>query len=424
MKAIIKPGFLHGTIRVPASKSMMQRACAAALLHKGITVIRNSGFSDDEQAAMEIIQQLGATLLSKNQKEIVVQSQGVSPKSSIIHCGESGLAARLFIPIAALSNHEIRVEGSGSLLQRPMQEFVSVLPQLCVQLKHQNNCLPFELKGPMQPKEIKVDGSMSSQFLSGLLFAFSFAASEDVTIKVHSLKSKPYIDLTLQILELFGKKIPHNNYETFHINPSNFIAKEKIEIDIEADWSSASCWLVGAIINGNISVENLNEQSLQADKNILSAIEAATEKSINSLNKLSLQPLSYFRFDATDCPDLFPILAVMAGCAKGTSSIKGLHRLTHKESNRKNVIIEMLQHLGVQSEVVDDSLEIHGRRFFEGATINAYNDHRIVMAASIAALKAKSSITILGAEAVSKSYPNFFQHLVSLGVECTLSSDA
>jgi 3-phosphoshikimate 1-carboxyvinyltransferase len=422
MKAIIKPAFINGTIRIPASKSIMQRACAAALLHKGITTIHNPGFSDDEHAVLQIIQQLGATILSKTEQEIVIKSRGFFPKSNNIYCGESGLAARLFIPIAALSKETICIDGNGSLLQRPMQEFIAVLPQLGVSVQHQDNYLPFNIKGPLQLKEIEVDGSMSSQFLTGLLFAYSFAATKHMTIKVQSLKSRPYIDLTLQMLQYFGKEIIHDNYETFYIKPSDFIPKEAVEIHVESDWSSTAFWLVGAAINGNISVENLIEQSLQADKNILNAIEAAIGNPIRSLKYFSQQPLIAFQFDATNCPDLFPILSVMAGCAKGTSTIKGVHRLIHKESNRRNSIIEMLQQLGVHSFVVDDCLAIEGRESFESATIQAYNDHRIVMAAAIAALKASAPITILGAEAVSKSYPNFFQHLASLGIECDLSS--
>jgi 3-phosphoshikimate 1-carboxyvinyltransferase len=401
---------------------MMQRACAAALLHNGITVIRNYGHSDDEHAALKMMQQLGATILSQNDREIIVSSKGISPKTNTIHCGESGLAARLFIPIASLSDKEIRVEGKGSLLQRPMNEFIKVLPQLGVQLEHQNSCLPFELKGPLQPKEIVVDGNMSSQFLSGLLFAFAFAAQEKTCIKVKDLKSKPYIDLTLQLLQIFGKEISHNNYHEFIINPTNLSKKETIEIDIEADWSSASFWLVGAVMNGNISIENLNYNSHQADRNILKAIEMATGKATTALHIFSKQTLHAFQFDATDCPDLFPVLAVLAGASEGTSSIKGLHRLTHKESNRKHSIMELLQQLGVEHSVDDDTLYISGRSSFEGATIHSHNDHRIVMAAAIAACKANAPIIINDAEAVSKSYPDFFAHLSSLGVECDLSS--
>ncbi len=422
MKAIIKPGYLSGSLQVPASKSIMQRACAAALLHSGTTTIRNPGFSDDEMAALNVIQQLGATIISKTEVEIIVHSKGIIPITNSIHCGESGLAARLFIPLAALSNQTVEVTGIGSLLQRPMHEFIKTLPQLGVQIQHQNECLPILIKGPLVAQNIVVDGNMSSQFLSGLLFAFAFAAKGKITIKAEGLKSKPYIDLTLQMLQLFGKEISHNNYETFYINPTIIQNKDEVELFIEADWSSAAFWIVGATMNGDVSLGNLNINSLQADKSILSAIETATRKIDFSLAQTKQQQLFSFDFDATDCPDLFPILSVLAASANGISTIKGLHRLVHKESNRQHSITEMLQKLGVVYEIIEDSLMITGKDTFEGATIFSYNDHRIVMAAAIAALKSNAPITILGAEAVSKSYPDFFKHLASLGIECDLSS--
>ena len=220
MQAIIKPGKIRGEATIPPSKSMMQRACAAALLHRGTTIIRNAGTSDDDKAALRVIQQLGAKVHTLANNELEIISHGVQPVSDKIDCGESGLCARLFSPIAAVSHLPVLISGNGSLLERPMEAFKSIFEQVHVALPDFNARIPFTVKGPMQIHDIEIDGSMSSQFLSGLLFAFAFTTHEPVTIKVNELKSVPYIDLTLSVLQKFGKQVTHDNYSIFYVKPS------------------------------------------------------------------------------------------------------------------------------------------------------------------------------------------------------------
>src|SRR3569833_559946 len=186
MQAIVTPSQIKGTITAPASKSAMQRACAAALIKKGKTVLKNPGISADDKAALDIIQQLGATVRHVSDTAII-ESNGVKPVSNNIHCGESGLSVRMFTSIAALSSESITINGSGSLIKRPLAFFNEVLPQLDVQCDSINGCLPLEGKGPLQPKNIMVDGSLSSQFLTGVLMAYAGADASDVTIIVTSL---------------------------------------------------------------------------------------------------------------------------------------------------------------------------------------------------------------------------------------------
>lgn len=401
---------------------MTQRVYAAALLHTGVTTIHYPGHSDDELTALNIIQQLGAEILSKTPGKIIVKSNGIDPVHTSIDCVESGLASRLFIPIAAMHNKQIEIFGSGSLLTRTMAEFGEVLPKLGVKLEGFNGYLPFKLKGPLQPENISIDGSVSSQFLSGLLFALAYSVKHPVTIEVTNLKSKPYVDLTLDILNKFGKKIEQHNYQYFQVDPSEFEERHEVEITIEPDWSSAACWLVGGATNGEITLSGLRQNSLQADKEILDVLSmAGADMQISDDDiKIASNQLGEFDFDATDCPDLFPILSVLAGKCYGESYIKGIHRLWHKESNRIESITEMLHQFGIPYSIEDDTLCIRGKMRFEYATIDSYNDHRIVMAAAIAALLAKGPVTILGAEAVNKSYPDFFKDLISLGVNCIL----
>ncbi len=402
MQAIISPGHMSGVVTIPPAKSMMQRACAAALLHRGTTVITNPGYSDDDKAALSIIQQLGAEVYETVDNTIEIVGSGLRPKSEVIHCGESGLSARLFIPIAALSHSDITVTGTGSLLHRPMKEYLQVLPKLGVSVLETNDGLPMVVRGPLQPGNIEIDGSASSQFLTGLLTVYAFTATEPVQILVNDLVSKPYIDLTLQTLRSFGKNIINKDYREFIINPKQLAQVDEVNIHIEGDWSAGANFIVAQAMGADVYIKGLNENSVQADATITRVVN-------------SNMP---FEFDATHSPDLFPILSVYAGYCAGRSEIKGLHRLVHKESNRIESIKTMLENLGISFSIADDTLIVQGGKTFKSCTVDAHNDHRIVMAAAIAALQAKGPITINGAEAVSKSYPAFFEDLLSLGVGC------
>ncbi len=419
----VSPAHISGSVTPPPSKSMMQRVCAAALLHRYTTTIINPGYSNDDLAALSITEQLGATPRENDDGSITITGTNIYPVTGQVLCGESGLSARLFTPIAALSAELVTITGEGSLLQRPMLEFGQFLPQLGVALTDYNGFLPLTLKGPLKPADIQLDGSSSSQYLTGLLFASAFAAQQPVTITAHDLQSQPYIDLTLQVLETFGKPIRNKGYREFIIDPKNFTVVGDVSIAIETDWSSAAAWVVAGAIGGNIVINRLNENSTQADKDILSVLVQCGVPhrwEDDALHIRSAQNLQPFFFDASHCPDLFPVLSILAACCDGSSKIKGLSRLTHKESNRADSIAEMLVRLGVHFRITDDSLEIAGKRVLNSTTIYSHNDHRIAMAAAIAASRTEHGITIEGAEAVSKSYPRFFDDLKSLQIGAAL----
>ena len=194
----------------------MQRACAAALLTKGVSIIKNPGHSNDDKAALEVIKVLGATIEWLQETSLKIVSKGVNPINDVVNCGESGLGIRMFAPIIALSSKNITIRGERSLLIRPMDFFDQVLPELNVRINSNNGRLPLKLQGPLVPKTIGIDGSLSSQFLTGLLMAYAASDAKDVTIRVNNLKSRPYIDLTLQVMKAFGLKLPENrNYEEF-----------------------------------------------------------------------------------------------------------------------------------------------------------------------------------------------------------------
>ncbi len=415
---IIHPSILNGTVKAPPSKSSMQRACAAALLRKGVSILHNIGLSEDEKAAISIIQMLGADVqLSSHSMKVV--SEGVKPFSNQLHCKESGLCVRMFTPIAALSFDEIIVTGAGSLLSRPMSFFGDIFPQLQIDIVSNRGKLPITLKGPLTPKNIKIDGSMSSQFLTGLLMAYAVCdLAHEVHISVDDLKSKPYIDLTLAILKKFSLNVPfHHNYETFIFQPySHNSFSETIEYTVEGDWSGASFLLVAGAIAGNASVLGLDKDSVQADKSIIKALQMAGAILDVQKNKIDVtsSKLKAFDFDATDCPDLFPPLVALAANCVGATTIKGVHRLLHKESNRALTLQQEFEKMGVQIFLEDDSMKIIGSNML-GAKINSHGDHRIAMACSVAALRAGTSTFIDSPNVVNKSYPDFFTHLQQLG---------
>jgi 3-phosphoshikimate 1-carboxyvinyltransferase len=440
MKITIQPSQLKGNIRAPASKSSMQRACAAALLTKGTTNIYNPGHSNDDKAALAIIQKLGAEVKQVSGVLSVV-SEGfpfTSHHSPLtIDCGESGLSIRMFTPLVALSDNEITIKGSGSLLTRPMDFFDEILPKLNVKIKSQNGKLPLVIQGPLRPANIEVDGSLSSQFLTGLLLAYAASpspskggvpedsANQSVSIKVRNLKSKPYIDLTLDVMKRFGFKVPENrNYEEFVFNSGATHHSPLITHDytVEGDWSGGAFLLVAGAIAGSITVRGLDLMSTQADKAIVDALMSANAGIAMEAKGIKIRSgeMNGFVFDATDCPDLFPPLVALAAYCKGRTTIKGVSRLIHKESNRALTLQDEFDKMGVLVKLERDEMLIQGNGVVKGADVHSHHDHRIAMACAVAGLKATSEMVIEEAQAVNKSYPDFYSDLRSLGASVSL----
>ena len=418
MKVIIQPSRISGIIEAPASKSSMQRACAAALIRKGETILHQPGNSNDDKAALEIIANLGAEI-SFEQQSIIIKSNGVQPITNELNAFESGLSVRMFTFIAALSNQLIHINGVGTLLNRPMHFFEEILPQLSVIVESNNGKLPFKIKGPLKPENIVMDASMSSQYLTGLLMAYSVAEiSSPKTIQVTNLNSKPYIDLTLEVMKAFKLNVPINhNYQTFEFQPKQNDNNDTIHYVVEGDWSNAAFLLVAGALNGSLTVTGLSRNSMQADKQIIEVLQlCGTELNIsNNQIEIRSSSLQSFQFDATDCPDLFPPIVALASYCGGTSIIKGVNRLRHKESNRGLTLQEEFGKMGIEIVLEGDLMKIKGGKP-SGAVIDSHNDHRIAMACSIAALGASSNTVIEKAQSVNKSYPAFYEDLIKLGV--------
>jgi 3-phosphoshikimate 1-carboxyvinyltransferase len=422
MRVIIYPSMIKGTIKAPTSKSSMQRACAAALVIRGETIIKNPGHSNDDMAALRVIRVLGATIENLNDGSLRITGNGVNPAGDTIDCGESGLGLRMFTPIIALCPKRMRIEGRGSLLNRPVDFFDKVLPLLGVEVISNNGKLPLVVKGPLQPKEIEIDGSLSSQFLTGLLMAYAASGAENLSIRVKNLTSRPYIDLTLQVMKRFGWKLENRNYEDFYfpdrpqIIPSAGEGR-RVNYTVEGDWSGAAFLMVAAAIAGNILIKGLDMESAQADKAILQALISSGARPNFRTEGIEIAEadLKAFEFDATDCPDLFPPLVSLAAYCEGISVIGGIHRLAHKESNRALTLQEEFGKIGVSIELKDDQMIIKGGKGVKGGLVNSRHDHRIAMACSVAGLKADSEVIIEEAEAVEKSYPGFYEDLLLAG---------
>jgi len=338
--------------------------------------------------------------------------------------GELGLSIRMFTPIAALSDSSIPMNGRGSLLKRPLLFFESVLPELGVSVSTTGGHVPIRVKGPLDPKDIRIDGSLSSQFLTGLLIACAKKTSRQVTVEVSGLVSRPYIDLTIKMMGTFGYRVRNEEYRRFIIDP-------KVEIDpvihytVEGDWSSAAFMLVAAAIKGSVVIKGLDPHSAQADKAILELLkQAGIPVSVSDeeivVSKTNSRSINAFQFDATDCPDLFPSAVALAAYGNGTSIIQGVHRLEHKESNRAKSLAEEFSRMGVPVTIQDDLMLVTGGQP-KGAAFDSHNDHRIAMACAVAALGAEGQSTITGSDAVAKSYPGFYDDLQMLGVDVSLA---
>jgi 3-phosphoshikimate 1-carboxyvinyltransferase len=436
MRATVYPNTLRGEQVAPASKSSMQRACAAALLHRGTTRILNPGHSNDDLAAIDVIQKLGAIVKTEdaskekiNSTSIIVHSNGVQPIGDTMNCGESGLGIRMFTPIAALSDQSITVEGIGSLLKRPMHFFDTIFPKLGIEIQSQAGYLPIQIKGPLKPANIEVDGSLSSQFLTGLLMAFAATENTNAVIEVQGLKSKPYIDLTLSVLNTFGWKVQHQDYKRFEFLAHPPLA-DHVDYTVEGDWSGAAFLLVAGAIAGPIVVKGVQLNSTQADKAVIQALKDAGASIDINENAIQIGPakdkagvvgsLKAFEFDATHCPDLFPPLVALAAVCNGVTILHGVSRLAHKESDRGLTLQKEFAKLGIRIELNQDRMMVYGGTGINGAEVFSQHDHRIAMACGVAALCADGPITITDAEAVNKSYTDFFKHLQHLGAKVDL----
>jgi 3-phosphoshikimate 1-carboxyvinyltransferase len=366
--------------------------------------------------ALSIVESLGAKV-ERATDEWLVTSTGKLTEVDAVFCGESGLALRMFVPVLALGKNQVIVNGIGTLTEREHPFPFNVFSKLNIQMDDKNLKLPITVKGPIQPSSFSIEANESSQFLTGLLIALGSVIQEKINIEINNLVSSPYIDLTLDMMKQFGYSFERENNKNITLYPRIKEIKNPV-ITIEGDWSGAAFLFLAGALSGDLSISGLYIDSLQADKRFLDALKMSGTK-VDYINGVFFieknDQIIPFDFDATDCPDLFPALSVLASYAIGNSRIKGVYRLFNKESNRAEALIENLSQLGVKIFLVDDELHIEGNGKVNGGEVFSRNDHRIAMALACAGLRSTSPIRIFNPECVKKSYPQFYTHIHDLG---------
>lgn len=415
MDCILTKSDIKGDLAAPASKSYAQRAVAAALLAQGTSTLYGMEMCNDTRAALDTASRLGAKVEKVDETTYKICG-GLAPVDYRIDIGESGLATRLFTPICTLADTQIVIVGHGSIMQRPIDMMTGPLEALGARIETTGGYLPIECYGGLSGGEADVDGSLSSQFVSGLLLALPLAEKDSV-LRVASLKSRPYVDMTISVAESFGVEIAHRDYEEFFIEGNQ--EYRPAEYTVEGDWSGASCLLVAGALAGEITVRNLSITSKQADMLMVEALSKAGAMVTTTPDTITVGrgDLRGFEFDANHCPDLFPALAALASGCKGTSRIEGIGRLKYKESDRAQTIADIFGAMGIKIEFEGDAMIIEGGEI-SPCSIDSHNDHRIAMAAAVAALRlTDGQITLTRGEAVKKSYPLFWDDLESCKVK-------
>lgn len=401
MNIEIHPGKLSGCVEIPSSKSYAHRLLIAAALADAPTEVRMNALNDDIIATANCLCNLGAEIMQTD-AGFLVHPIKTTAENAILFCCESGSTLRFLLPVAAALGVNCTFTGAGRLPERPNQILTDALNNHGIQVT--NDLLPMSIKGALSGGSYPIAGNVSSQYITGLLLALPLCRQDSEIILTTPLESAAYIDITLETLKPFGIHI-ESTQSGWHI-PGNQRYRSPGSVTAEGDWSGAAFWLVANKLGSSISCQNLNETSCQGDRSITELLNHLGET-----------------IDISATPDLAPTLAVAAAFHSGTTAITGAARLRLKESDRIRAIADMLHALGVQAEEQHDGIVIHGSSRLSGGKVNGCNDHRIVMAAAIAATIADSPVVITDAQAINKSYPAFFDTFHALGGLAYVESD-
>ena len=409
----ILPSFLKGDIKVPPSKSLCHRAIIAAALSQGQSIIHNVVLSEDILATIEGVRALGASVIFHQDKLIVEGCKLGTQNSCIIDCNESGSTLRFLIPLGLLTNVAISYIGKGNLCDRPLEPYIELFNEHGI--FYSDAKLPMTICGRLAPGVFKLKGNISSQFITGLMFALPLLEEDSTILITDPLESKGYIDLTIDVLKSFGISIINHNYQSFFIKGNQ--QYKKANYTLEGDYSQAAFWLAAGALGSDIACLGLRQNSKQGDKAILDILKAAGARFECCETYIKALPsrLHAFEVDVSQFPDITPILAVVASLSEGTSKISGAARLRIKECDRLKAITIELSKLGALIYEENDSLIIKGLKKLQGGELESWGDHRIAMALAIAATKCTEPVTIHNSSAVHKSYPNYFEEYKMLG---------
>jgi len=396
----IEPRMLSGKVKVPPSKSVSHRVLISAALASGISEIKGIMDSKDIIATTECLKAMGANI---TEHDGVAQITGISSvqENVILDCFESGSTLRFLIPVAAALGINATFLGKGRLPERPIIPYLRELSQHGIEFNY-NGSMPFSISGKLSGGRYEIEGDISSQFITGLLFALPLCKEDSEIHMLSPLQSKPYADMTIETLRRFGIFIKPTNYGYYIEGNQKY---KSYDTTIEGDYSQAAFFYVANALGSKIELSNLSPDSKQGDKKILDILSQLCYNN----------EYSEFNIDVSDIPDLVPILAVLGSFGKKPMRISNAERLKIKESDRLMAISEALNAIGGKVVTLNDGIVILPVKEFHGGIVNSYNDHRIVMAVAIASTKSKAPIIIKGAESVDKSYPGFFGEFNTLG---------
>ena len=387
MNVTILPGTLKGAVTPPSSKSQTHRAVLALMLAQGEGKLSNLAVSEDIQATQDCVAAL------KNGHP--AQADGLP----LLDCGESGSTLRFLIPVALAVRGGGHFTGRGRLMERPQGPYIRLFEEKGILWKQEGACLT--VAGQLEPGVYALPGNVSSQFITGLLYALPLLSGDSRIVLTTPLESRGYVDMTLDMLRRFDIKVEEQ--EDGFLVPGNQTYQAR-NLTLEADWSGAAFWYAANFLGAQVDIQGLNPDSVQGDRQI------------GTLYWKLARP-GDVDIDLSQCPDLAPPLAVMAAVRKGTTRFVNAGRLRIKESDRLETIARTLNALGAKAQVGEDTLTLEGVDHLEGGTVDGCNDHRIAMMAAVAAVACKEPVTILGAECVKKSYPRFWEDYTALGGE-------
>ncbi|MBR2715431.1 MAG: 3-phosphoshikimate 1-carboxyvinyltransferase [Ruminococcus sp.] len=423
--AIVLKSQLKGTIEAPSSKSVAHRIMICAALSRCKCYIKNVSDSDDMVATIGCLESLGAKII-KDKKTVYIDStdfvRPMDKRHFTLNCKESGTTLRVMIPICAALGLNVTFVGEGRLPKRPLDEYFTIFDNHSVSYTRGENYLPLTISGKLSGDVFEISPKISSQYVTGLLLALSLI-DNDTTLKLSSpLLGSQYVDITLDVMRKFSVDVKKTDDAFYVKGKEKLCAKdsycdENIGINVEGDWSQAAFFLCAGAINGDITVTNLNLNSYQGDKAILDILKAFSAHVDIGENCVSVKTskLKGTDIDATDTPDLVPVVAMLSCFAKGDTNIFGVSRLKFKESDRLLSTSSMIKSLGGDAMYTDDCMTIKGDAQLSGGTVDSFNDHRIVMAACVGAIKCENKTTITKANAVNKSYSDFFDDYKRLG---------
>lgn len=420
----IHPSVLSGEVEIPSSKSVLHRAVFCGLLANGNTKITNVSYNEDINATLCCAESLGAKVIKVKEENTISITSSLFNNNCLLDCNQSGTTLRFIIPITAALGGNFTFIGNGRLPLRPLKELTEVLCShgiTCKQLE--NDFLPLEISGHLNAGEYFLPGNVSSQYLSGLLFALPLLKDNSVITLTTELESAAYVAMTIDMQSRFNVKIEEKSVEYNDGSIKNqYIIKGNqkyipCQTQAEGDWSQAAFFLVAGAIGNKILCKNINEKTAQGDYTVLEILKKMGAKIQKSESGISVfaNELHGADIDMAQIPDLLPPLAVAAALAKGHTRFTGCGRLRLKESDRLLAISEELRNIGAKTFVEGDNLIIEGSKTLKGGNTSCRGDHRIAMALSIAASRCEYPVTIEGTEAINKSYPAFFKDYINLG---------